>query len=1448
MALSVFGSQAAFAGKNQSIDEIRAITCNALKGTGNLGVEFYFTFDPCYEESGNNRLMLYLASASAGYATVEVVDKGYKERFVLKANDVVPVSLGPGNGQAFSKPINGGIPPEQVYPGAAIHITSTVPIVVYGVTRFAYTSDSFMALPVQSLGKEYIVASMADMTWMFGGLSLPSETAIVAAYDNTNVEFTLGGPSVTKTGGGMRPGDTKRFTMNKGDVWVVGNDAQSKEGDMSGSIIKATKPVGVISGNQCANVPTDKQWCDFISEMELPTNLWGRNLQIPKYASRTYGYYMKVFAKSPNTKISYNGSYWRTIQTAGGSPGRGWIYERVDGSGNNVVSLSADKPISATVFNTGQSDDNVSTDPFQMNVMPIEQYQKNVIFCTPGTKGGINFTRNYLGVVFQLDSTGAMPKDLEFGVSVNGKIKWQTLASKFGPAFSTKDIFKQKVNGKEYAFKECTLGADGVYALRCSLPFMSYNYGGSDYDSYGHPTSGALSVVADIPDTLQPVPHYKVECDGSVGILEPASVVDLPNDSNCSNMSTIILVADSSYNYTLDFDYFEAGAPAAKTVKWRLTVDNPDQDGHALVVFTDRAGNQSCIEVDYRAVNLTIVPNFYNYSASGPVKKGEVRTQDFKIVNKGNSEALVARLEFKNGGAGVFDFVPKVQLPFMLKAGETRDFTVQYTASNDGYVRDSIGVGDTCVFNYRTHIEAKTGEPVINVDDIDFGTVVINTTTTKTFNVYSQGKVKLTIKDQSGIVPATTPYTSNVPTNFPAVNLTLDTANAPNLADRKEYSVDFKPTVEGKFDATITFTSDASTIKNICNITGVAVKPGLLPNGVDFGRCRISGNKKYSGPYTYNYAASGTAYLELKNTGTAKVTISDAVVTKGDLTKFQLEQPLNYFKGLDIAPGASIKLTLMYIPDSPMNDELNILFTSDADPVTFKAIGTGVVPRIKIDDVDFGMVQLVNGSGYQSRTFTIKNLSQAEWPFCDTLSLTNLLDATGGISDDYANGVVGSEKFAWNRTELNFPVRLDPGQTSPVLNAHYRPNAVATNKSTLTTESDAETEQTSKWNGSASGGALLYTIDPDDAQVCVNGSITFNVTIKNIGDSLVGNQPFLTGSFRLQSGPNADIVLPANITTPILCGETRVVTMTFTPKTAGANTYKLICEATPGAPFVVATGDFTVTGLTYPSKLYSKNVINGSITTDGSRKYFDFPISLDKDLDAANVHSLSVVVKFYKDHMDINKTGNDAVVTLNSQGGAAAGWIVNSANVQTEGDSIAVTVKLSGNTPLKGGAGSELFKLQFQMLLNVTTLPDFDSKGTTVEIYPAMAYSDQNFTNQTCAVIEGSTQKITAEAVCAYSFNHLTPSVKGQFELRTISPNPVGASGTKIDFGVGYDTQTRIDIIGSNGEIVATLVNERLNGGSYTLNFVPNNLASGSYIVRMISGSNSYTQRLQVVK
>ncbi|MDW7997783.1 MAG: IgGFc-binding protein, partial [Bacteroidota bacterium] len=494
----------------------------------NVGTEFYFSFPPCFEDEafgGQNNVVIYIASWVRGKVKVEVTAKGFLRELYTIPNDVVEVVLTPEIGQPYRKRGTQDPPSEdEPYRAAGIRVVAEVPVAVYGVTRYVYTTDAFMVIPVSMLGTEYVIASYPDMVGMYMPwyTNIPSETVIVAAHDNTEVFFTLYGNPSTRTSGGMRPGQTKRWTLNKGDVVAIGT--VGPEADLSGSLVRATKPVAVVSGNQCTNVPTSIRWCDFTCEMELPTYAWGRTYFVTPIfgGSRFRGQnsVIRIFAKESNTKVYLDGQEWAVIRRGpGGMRGEGWLdIEDPDPAEVRPIVISADKPIQVVQYNKGQESDWIPTDPFEMALPSLEQSQTHVIFATPGAAGGAvaPFGRNFINLVFPLNEDGTVPSDLEFGELRGGQIVWTPVRSRFDP---TRVPFRIRVNGRLWAFKVLRLPNTGAFQIRSrsgNFPFMAYSYGGSDYDSYGFVTTMAFGKMLDPADTLPPLVTWSQRCDGFV--------------------------------------------------------------------------------------------------------------------------------------------------------------------------------------------------------------------------------------------------------------------------------------------------------------------------------------------------------------------------------------------------------------------------------------------------------------------------------------------------------------------------------------------------------------------------------------------------------------------------------------------------------------------------------------------------------------------------------------------------------------------------------------------------------------------------------------------------------------------------------------------------------------------------------------------------------------------
>lgn len=577
-------------------------TLQQYVSTNNAGTEFWFSFPQCYEDESmtDKSARIFVASRIAQTVTVEVPGKGFSETKMAVANDVIEFRIPLPIAQPYSKLTASKAPIEKVYERAGVHVFSeSAPVVVYGVSRLNYTSDGFLAVPVSGLSTEYVIGAWPQYTATGGGFKLPSESNIVAAFDQTEVTFLMGGTSGSKTTGGLTAGQGRTWILNRGDVLCFANDDDGQ--DITGSLITADKPVAVVSGNQCANVPAGVYACDYICEMELGTNLWGKEYHVTPVANRLYNPIIRVFAHPSyrDVKVYRDGVEWLTIPNNIRTENEAFITQRVfEGAPRSTV-ITADAPIYIMLYNTGQTDDNVSSDPFQCVLTPLELYQKEIVFATPNAKGGtMPFERNYVNLVYALDENNEIPQDLEFGTLSNGQVQWQTLSTVFGTAIGQRFTVPSS-NGENYAMKRLALAGDGVYRIRANKPFASYSYGFSNYDSYGFPTSASLLDLS-INDTIPPTISETISRD----TVFSGTITDPIVGGKRSAVASISQVKEYSTNTEFTYNAGKGLYPKnTQVITWNVKVLDKTKNARCVFVVADRAGNYSYKDYSYTAVD-----------------------------------------------------------------------------------------------------------------------------------------------------------------------------------------------------------------------------------------------------------------------------------------------------------------------------------------------------------------------------------------------------------------------------------------------------------------------------------------------------------------------------------------------------------------------------------------------------------------------------------------------------------------------------------------------------------------------------------------------------------------------------------------------------------------------------------------------------------------------------
>ena len=1378
-----------------------------LLGSTNAGTEFYFSFPPCYEEEsagGDNSVRVYVASGVRQEVRLEVVSQGFVMMKVVPANDVVEFRIPSSVGQPFLKAGRNPAPPERVLPGAGVHIKSRAPIIAYGMTRYQYTSDGFLAVPVSGLGEEYIVAAWPQYTAVGAGYQLASLTTVTAAYDDTQMTFEMGGTSSSQTTGGLRPGQKATFKMKKGDVVCFSGNGDLQ--DVSGSYIVADKPVGVVSGNQCANVPAGVPWCDFTSEMELPIKTWGTEYHVTPIAKRANMPVIRVFAKEKNTTIYKDGLQWRTINRASRVQNSGYLELRppLDETTNKTgpVVVSADKPIYVMLYNTGQADDNVPSDPFQYILTPLEQYQTEIVFATPGAKGGsLPFTEHYVNFVFELTSALSIPDDCEFATVVNGKFAWKRVSTVFGS--SPGQIFKVPVRGKNYACKLLTLPGDGVYRLRAKSPFAAYAYGFSSYDSYGFPTSVALGDLTK-KDTVAPELKWEQKCDGTV---EGATAEDLPKDPNVrSNLALIYMDPDEaeSYNYTFSYDK-DNKFVAGQTIKtdWKLTVDDLTKDAQASLYFVDRAGNETKLVVKYSAYSVTLLPSPIDF---GVLKPGATATKKVTLKNTGTKEVTITKFELKDKGQG-FTLL-NVTLPMTLAAGESRDVDVQFTNAVEGNYKDSIGVGNDCLFKNLVAVYGEVIAPVIEVSDIDYQTILETATKTDKIYVRNPGKVDLVITGWSG--PTNT-------TVFKTVNWPTDLATNPKVllpGGQWDLDVMFDPDAVNTFTDKITFTNDAKNNgtyrDNVANLIGRAVLPQLTVTNYDWQKRRVKSRR------TPN--AAFTATITLENLGSAPITVIKATSPASAVFGYTVAD----FAGNQFQPGEKKDFTVTFDPDAVGPHSLDITFeTSDPSITPVSQLrGIGIVPKIMTKDVDFGNTLVKTGAANQ-RQFEI-TCEQYQWE--DAVTITDFAAATVGTVGTSGAGAYGTEGFRFDVGTMlpGGKLVINPGETK-TFNADFLAQQVAPVSEPLTTKSDAETEATSVWSGFGVDPFVpvrdMVSVGGAVGPICVGSDGVITASIRNLG-----NVDMDLNDLTLDD-PQFTLISPLRSALPVTLkpGESQQVQVRYRPTATGTHG--------AGLTFTNSARD-TVVRLTGSAQSFERET-GVTLTTTSSGNNAPTSVKIGESLFAhvglkpgtpiglAGVTTVRVKLMYDKTLLEYRDVVGIANHTITGK---------------TPGDGFVEFTATSAGTI---DAETVFAKAEFRAMLPQTKADVSQDK---------IAFTlETEVLGNSCAKFNPTGAELVVDPTCGYSFRRIVGSGKA-YSLSAIGPNPLIGNEMEVRMTLGMSAGTELAIYSTTGEVVKRVTLGTLDAGEYEVKVDVSDVGSGSYTVRLRSGLFSAERQVVITK
>ncbi|PKL86373.1 MAG: hypothetical protein CVV22_02585 [Ignavibacteriae bacterium HGW-Ignavibacteriae-1] len=821
---------------------------NRMKNSSNLGTEFYLAFHPGPEGGdGESEIKIFVTSFFETLVSVKIDAIDYYEEKSTIPNQTIEFTLTPEQALMYLKSASAQAEPMQVWEGRAIIVKAGDPVFCYGVARFGDKSGGYMALPSYVLGQKYQIATLPDPS-NSASQFLPSYTSIVGIYDNTKITFRLGGHASTTVllldGSSLKPNEVARATLNEGDVMLIAGSGVNN--DLTGSVISATKPVAVFSGNYCMGDKKDLSNCDYTIEQQTPESTWGKNYIVTSIANRKNPPITRIFTSMPNNAVFIDGHFFTRIKTVGGLIGTGYLDVRSGEMGiSRPVVISSDYPINVVQYNPSKSDDSVASAPFQMQVIANEQFSNDCKFATVGADG-LEFEKNFYNLVYLATLDGGIPQDLQVGNFSKSPLDWIPLEAYSGNPGAPVNL--RDKDGRPY-YSKILPTTEGIYQIKANDPFGLYQYGNDANSSFGTMASVRLRDLTNgdtLPPVFQPTPGHCCKGDYSGTVLDVAQVGVEP-----SNLASLSLVEALSYNYQCNIEPFTSGISPKTTLDLR-TLDYW-KPAKAVIIASDKSGNWSLKEINYTPlVNLSL--NADNYDL-GMIKSGHFR--DFEIMLSNDREENTLPLEkiVLSNEDSQFEIIENIPENFVLGPLEEYTIKVRFRA-NDLYSDDIENLEqvfknsfyvDVKIDNiiqslgFDKEIEIEVANPRIIADDVDFSTHTIDEPIDHQYlKISNPGKMPLLITKFD--FPAESPFVLELPE--------ASEENPYEIEPFGEYLVktEFIPTIPGEFSDTLTITSDAYIIKNVAVISASAIPSTVLDNNL------------YGGIFAVNYDGSSITF------------------------------------------------------------------------------------------------------------------------------------------------------------------------------------------------------------------------------------------------------------------------------------------------------------------------------------------------------------------------------------------------------------------------------------------------------------------------------------------------------------------------------------------------------------------------------------------------------------
>ncbi len=857
------------------------------------------------------QLVLYIASERG--ATVRIQYGDWSEFVVTIPAGGIHVERVPDEFMAIrtDRPENKGI-----------FISASTPVVVYGLNTIQYSTDSFMAIPVQHLGTEYIGVSRSNETYDTSatGTDRRSEMStgirqgcmmIVAPQSATRVVIT---PSVDLEGG--RPaGMPFDVTLERGQSFFIksADTNASVFSDLTGTIVQSNLPVAVFSGHVRASafdnlIPSHKLSKDHLVEQLLPVSKWGTKHATIPFATIPEGDQVRIVPSAWPTVVELytpGGIQPYTIRNRG---------DFLEVNLRQVAYWVADNPVSVVQFmRTIRPNDAVSTgDPAMVVVPPIERYSDRALFQVPRLIRQSNAVESdysyYIIVVAELEAVPSLTLNGASVVALDG------------------NFLMRRVPGVSLCYGYFRVIPGTINTIKCDQgSFSGVMYGVGPADSYANVFGMSFDARKRTEPRTPPQFDLGVVCGAVTGVVR---------DSVSPSALLDIVSVDRSRTFNYEFDLAGPSAPDRR-YRFTATVTNPWQNARIVVQAYDTADAGREWDYTYDA------PEF-RAPLEMVVTAGITQScQQFSIVNTDSTPMNIESLSFT--GDDRFSTIPQ-SFRGSVAPGDSLVVTVCFDPPRDPLPAPGrLTLTFACDLVHNIPVRALTSFS-LRTEDVDFGTVRLGDTACSSAWIVNNGPnaIRITALDIAQLFPEFTPQISR---------MALPRDLLPQ--SRLEVPVCVVPQQVGIIERRDTVRSSP--------FVGATV--GYRVNGV---RPDISGVVLRWPDRRVGTTDDSTVILF--NRG-----LADAVLTRSAVTGNAAAFDISAFSAptLAIDSVSSVVLRVQFVPDVIGEREASIVYVVDWKPhdtVRVVLQGTGTLPTIEGFDANVGSAVIGKSVSLASHT------------------------------------------------------------------------------------------------------------------------------------------------------------------------------------------------------------------------------------------------------------------------------------------------------------------------------------------------------------------------------------------------------------------------------------------------------------------------------------------------